>query len=173
MAQTTGERGEATDGPVAVLVGCGKAKHDGTLPAKDKYSSNYFGLKREYAEEVGDAWAIISAEYGVVEPDEEIDDYDTTVRDMRADERALWGETTGHNIVKWLSELEKTEGYPSEVHLLLGTAYQEPLADTIRFLEESTDVDVVRPFDDTSGIGEQMSKLKMKIEYARHEEGEA
>ena len=168
MAKQTGEsdRG-STDGPVAVLVGCGKAKHDGRLPAKEKYSSNYFGLKRDYAETVGDEWCIISAKYGVLEPDQEIDDYDTTVRDMGASERALWGNLTGHNLVKWLTELEEEQGYPAEVHLLLGSAYQEPMADTIRFLEESSNVDVVRPFEGTSGIGEQMAELKERTEAAR------
>lgn len=70
------------DGLTIVLVGCGSAKIDEPAPARDLYSSNYFKLKRAYAEAVGDAWYILSAEHGLVAPDEILEPYDTTMTDV-------------------------------------------------------------------------------------------
>jgi len=57
-----------------VLVGCGAAKADEPREARNLYTSNYFALKRRLAEALtawaGDhqtsAWAILSAEHGVI-----------------------------------------------------------------------------------------------------------
>jgi len=103
-----------------VLVGCGKAKRDPDDPAdvhlaevgpdetlgpnwkdetgpawkaKDLYSANYFGVKRELAETLtqwdGDTestpWAILSAEHGIVHPWEVLTPYDTTIEDLGGD----------------------------------------------------------------------------------------
>lgn len=142
---------------IYTLVGCGKAKHEGTLPAKDKYSSNYFELKRKYAEALSDEWGIVSAEYGLIHPDEKIDDYDTTVANMSADEREIWGDKVGSSLIERIKDI----GYHrlDEVHVLLGQQYQEPIP-ALHFVDEFTTVDVVYPFEDTSGIGEQMTVLK-------------
>lgn len=153
-------------GPVVALVGCGSAKHPGLLPAGAKYSSNYAGLKRDYAQEIADHWAIVSAKHHVVEPHEWIDDYDESIRDKSPSDRALWGEITGTNLVSYLQDIEQHAGYPREVHLLLGKAYREPISDQLRFLRESTKVDVIDPFEGTSGIGEQMSELKTAVQEA-------
>lgn len=155
-----------TNGPIVALVGCGSAKHPGLLPAGAKYSSNYAGLKRDYAEEIADHWAIVSAKHHVVEPHEWIGDYDESVRDKSPSERALWGEITGNNLISFLCDIEQYAGYPSEVHLLLGKAYRDPIEDQLRFLRGDPNIEVVDPFEGTSGIGEQMSELKSAVEEA-------
>lgn len=106
-----------------VLVGCGKAKRDPSdptdlhlasvgpdepmsdlpgaatgpaWPAKDLYTSPYFGAKRDFAEVVTQwaaphdgtdtaGWAILSAEHAVVEPWQDLQYYDTSVDDLGAD----------------------------------------------------------------------------------------
>ena len=152
-----------------VLVGCGAAKNPGKLPAREKYSSNYSHLKNEYAEVVGDDWFIVSAKYGVVHPDERIDDYDVTVRDMNAEERENWGNRTGNEIVEEVDRIiDDRDEVIDEIHLLLGSAYQEPLMEDLLWLE-ARGVELVKPFEDTSGIGEQMAKLKELTEEARDE----
>ncbi|MBS3761240.1 MAG: hypothetical protein KGY43_07220 [Halodesulfurarchaeum sp.] len=58
----------------AALIGCGEAKHDGPLPAREKYRSSHFGLKRDFAETFCDRLWILSAKYGLLDPDRVIDD---------------------------------------------------------------------------------------------------
>lgn len=151
-------------GPVVVLVGCGDSKYDGLLPAGGKYRSGFFTVKRRYSEAVGDYWVVVSAKHYVVEPHEWIDDYDKSVKKMSPSERALWGEITGTNLISYLCDIEAYDAYPSEVHLLLGQDYKEPISDELRFLREESDVTVVDRFEGTSGMGEQMSKLNAIVE---------
>jgi hypothetical protein len=67
-------------GPVdALLLGCVKSKDTVPRPAKDLYVSELFRRRRLYAEARGLPWWIVSAEYGLVAPDEVIDPYDTLI----------------------------------------------------------------------------------------------
>ena len=140
-----------------VIVGCGSAKNPGPMPAKEKYSSNYFALKRNYAEDVGDRWHILSAEYGLIPPDMMIDDYDTTVSDLSDDEYETWAFDARTSLVRKVAMMR-----PTEVHVLLGQAYLDALEVALEYFDEAG-IEIVRPFDDTSGIGEQMSVLKSAI----------
>jgi hypothetical protein len=63
------------------LVGCSKRKLSYAAPAKDLYRSTLFQLSRRWAELYADAWAILSARYGVVDPEKVIEPYDTTIAD--------------------------------------------------------------------------------------------
>jgi hypothetical protein len=76
---------EEEKSPIAVttlcLVGCSKRKLCHPAPANDLYRSTLFRLSRQWAELHADAWAILSARYGVVDPDAVIEPYDTTVAD--------------------------------------------------------------------------------------------
>ncbi len=69
--------------PVLCLVGCCKTKRRHRAPAKELYCSPLFRLCRAWAEQHADAWAILSAHYGVVRPDMEIEPYDTTIAQRR------------------------------------------------------------------------------------------
>jgi hypothetical protein len=62
------------------LVGCCKTKLAHAAPARELYCSPLFRLSRQWAEENADAWAILSAYYGVVRPEEVISPYDVTIR---------------------------------------------------------------------------------------------
>lgn len=61
--------------------------------ARDLYTSAYFGKKRNFAETVTEwasdrltpAWAILSAEHGIIFPDEIVSRYNTTVDDLGTD----------------------------------------------------------------------------------------
>jgi hypothetical protein len=58
-----------------VVVSCGEEKvwkrHPGAgpTPAQDAYTSSRFNKSREYAEHFGERWLILSAKYGLIEPD--------------------------------------------------------------------------------------------------------
>lgn len=59
-----------------VVVPCGASKiwakqpQRGAVRAKDAYTGPPFVLHRQYAEQFGDAWVILSAKYGFLEPEE-------------------------------------------------------------------------------------------------------
>lgn len=158
----------------AVFVGCGAAKQDATVPARELYTSNYFGLKREYAETVGDSWAILSALHGVVEPNESISPYNVTIDDypIDGDERSQVEHTT---VDEWaaavLGDVERRirkpgqDGrQPDRLVILAGRKYVEPLRDGFGSLAVEHGFETVYPFDHTSGIGEQMGWLSEQIE---------
>jgi len=141
------------------LIGCGNAKNPGVLPAKDKYSSNYAGIKWKYGEVVCDVQRILSAKYGELRPETEIDDYDASLskrHDSYIGDEAVqeWAEDVNSDILETVQEHDV-----DEVHILLGKDYREAIAPAIEQLEE-IDVEIVRPFEGTSGLGEQMSELK-------------
>lgn len=146
------------------LVGCGSAKNPGVLPAKDKYSSSYFSVKRNYAEIVCDDWFIVSAKYGLLDPDKRIDDYDVSVDDFTdAGVRNLMEAVSG-DLWDEIADEEDTIADDVEVHFLLGSSYLDPLKNKVYWLHNNPSTTPVFPFEGTSGIGEQMSVLNDLIE---------
>ena len=61
--------------PDIILVGCVKKKlgSDRVIPAKDLYISRLYECRRAYAERYGCPWYILSAKYGLLDPDTKID----------------------------------------------------------------------------------------------------
>ena len=57
-----------------VIVPCGLKKiwtthpKAGPTPARNAYTGSFFGINRKYAEKFGEAWFILSAKYGFIEP---------------------------------------------------------------------------------------------------------
>lgn len=141
------------------LVGCGKSKKDGYYPARELYDSNYFRLKRDYAERYCENYSILSAGHGVVEPTEMVGTYDVSVRDLEGEAlHAYRNSVTSHLRFNDWNEYD-------EFLVLAGKAYLEPVEDLLRELAETYPNLTVRyPFEETAGIGEQMSWLKQRIE---------
>jgi hypothetical protein len=73
--------------PDAILIGCVSQKNEIPMPAKDLYRSELFRRRRLWAESSGKPWWIISAEYGLVDPDQEIRPYDTRIGKLSPDAR--------------------------------------------------------------------------------------
>lgn len=73
-----------------VLVACCGLKLPAAAPARDLYQSALFKKARAYAERHGDAWLILSAKYGVVDPSRTIEPYDLTLRDLTQANRRVW-----------------------------------------------------------------------------------
>jgi hypothetical protein len=86
MEADAGSRFAPLDEKTVVLVGCGDAKRDHAAPARDLYTSTFFGLKRNYAETVGDYWYVLSAEHGLVPPNKVLEPYDTEITGVDGDE---------------------------------------------------------------------------------------
>lgn len=159
-----------------VLVGCGQSKQNPTLepgkllprtwPARELYTSTYFRLKREYAETIGDQWAILSAEHGLVFPWEELEPYDTSIDDLDQEEIEAWAEWVVVQLEEWFSFDLSEDVDAIEVDILAGTSYVDPLRPTFELVRGP--IRFRYPFDDTAGIGEQMGWLKKQV--AAHSE---
>lgn len=74
-----------------ILVGCGARKLAYPAPAQDLYTGALFRAARAYAEAHAAAWYILSAQYGLVPPDQVIAPYDVYLPRLTTAERAAWG----------------------------------------------------------------------------------
>jgi hypothetical protein len=161
-----------------VFVGCGAEKQDSPAPARELYTSSYFQKKRGYAETVGDSWAVLSALYGSVAPKSRTRPYDVTIDDypLDVDERSRAKYAT---VEEWAASI--LEGVENQVHnldrwderdplgrivVLAGRKYVEPLREGLDTLADEHGFEVAYPFDDTSGIGDQIGWLTEEIEAA-------
>ena len=106
------------------LIGCGKAKLDHEAPARELYTSNLFRLSVAWAERHCDAWYVVSARYGLVEPDTVLRPYDYSLAEMRVSELEAWTS----RVVSMLAHHERA----ARVVLLAGGRYRQ-LAGTMRW----------------------------------------
>ncbi len=105
-----------------MLVGCVKSKLSHAAPAKDLYISPLFRSERAYAEAAGERWFILSAEHGLVAPDEILHPYELRLSTTPARYRQEWG-------VKVVQQLQDVagplRGKTIEAHA--GAAYIDPI----------------------------------------------
>lgn len=73
-----------------LLVGCVKRKAGRAGQARDVYASPLWRWRQEYAESLAVPWFILSAKYGLLTPDSEIELYDLTLADLSPAERRAW-----------------------------------------------------------------------------------
>ena len=74
-----------------VLVTCVKEKGPVPAPARELYTSALFRKQRTYAESSGKPWYILSAEHGLVAPDEWLAPYDRHLANTPRSYRDTWG----------------------------------------------------------------------------------
>lgn len=72
------------------LVSCVATKRSGKCAARDLYSSPWFKKVRQHVERAGLTWYILSAKYGLVPPDQEIEPYEMTLNNMSLPDRQAW-----------------------------------------------------------------------------------
>jgi len=80
------------------LVACAKSKRDKALPAKELYSSELFKKTIRYSHRSYDRWYILSAKYGLVEPDTVLQPYDETLNSKPFGERRRWADKTAKQL---------------------------------------------------------------------------
>jgi len=100
------------------LVACVKTKQQSSAPAKDLYTSSWFKLARQYVESTGCRWYILSAEYGLLEPDTRIAPYERTLGG--AADRRTWAE-------KVKTQLAPLPLEGAKVVVLAGRKYRDAL----------------------------------------------
>ena len=105
-----------------VLVACAKRKLSEPAAAKDLYKSARFRKARAYAEKQGDRWFILSAEHGLVAPDEWLAPYERYLPDTPREYRRTWGEWVVARLDLLLGGLAGTV-----VELHAGESYLQPI----------------------------------------------
>lgn len=115
--------------PDVVLVGCVKTKRDHEAPAKDPYVSDYFRKMRAYAEATGRPWFILSAEHGLVAPDDVLAPYNRYLPDTSRAYRREWGRRVASQLEQSIGGLC---GQVIEVHA--GAAYVDAVEKALRDL---------------------------------------
>ncbi len=128
------------------LVSCVSVKQGYPCAAKDLYQSDWFLKARRYVEAKGCPWFILSAKYGLVDPEKEIEPYEKTLNNMGARERRNWAAPV-------LEDLLKLD--PCRFVFLAGARYRENLAAPLE--DAGYEVDV--PMEGMR-IGEQLSWLQ-------------
>ncbi|MER9456584.1 DUF6884 domain-containing protein [Mesorhizobium sp. M0478] len=101
-----------------VLVSCVKSKLPNKAKAQDLYISAQFRGSRRFAEAAGGSWYVLSALYGLVEPDAVIAPYDYTLNSLAVAERRAWA-------TKTFDQLIKAEPNLKRVTILAGKRYRE------------------------------------------------
>ena len=107
------------------LVSCVKTKRTVRAAAKDLYVSPWFRKARAFVEKTGGPWRILSAEYGLLDPDEEIRPYERTLNAMSIKERRSWAEGV-------LTHIETCLDGVDTVVFLAGQRYREFLEPALR-----------------------------------------
>lgn len=78
---------------IHVFLQCCKSKNNITAPAKYVYCSNLFKQSLRYAKSLNpDSIHILSAKYGIINPDTVISPYNVTINDMTERERESLGQ---------------------------------------------------------------------------------
>ena len=110
-----------------LLVTCVKEKLDRPAPARDLYTSALFKKERAYAEHSGLPWFILSAEHGLVAPDEWLAPYERYLPDTPPSYRTAWGTWVVERLEMLAGPLV---GRTIEVHASSAyvTTLREPLA---------------------------------------------
>lgn len=72
------------------LISCVSKKHSHATLARNLYKSPLFKKTRDYVDKNCDSWYILSAKYGLVEPDNVIEPYDETLNTKSRMERKQW-----------------------------------------------------------------------------------
>ncbi len=109
-----------------VLISCVKSKLSFPAPAEKLYTSSLFKFSLAYARQLApDAIYILSAKYGLVPLDQQLEPYEQTLNKMNSAERLAWGQ-------KVLSQLALV-CRPSEDRftILAGRAYYDTLTPSL------------------------------------------
>lgn len=130
---------------------CVSKKAEYPCRARDLYESDLFRKARAYVEQFNQPWFILSAEYGLVNPDAIIAPYDRTLNTMSIKERRRWADGVSGALVKFVPDHHI-------VTFLAGHRYREFLTDDLR--QRGVKVDV--PMEGLR-IGEQLSWLRKHI----------
>jgi hypothetical protein len=112
-AAPAGEHAAKADSDRIGLVGCVKSKLPHAAPAGELYISALFAGRRAYVERTCGRWFILSAEYGLLAPEREIEPYEKTLKTMSTAAKRAWSRRVAGEL---LAQLGTVSGLTFEVH---------------------------------------------------------
>lgn len=133
------------------LVACGRKKQGHPAPACDLYTSDLFQKSRAYAERVGDAWFVLSAKHGLLEPTRVVEPYDLSLYDLNRGERGAWADRV-------LQTLALSTPPLSSFVVLAGSRYRSDLVPALELAGHHVTVPLAG-----LGIGRQLAWLKGQL----------
>ena len=107
------------------LVACVSVKRPVPSRARDLYASPWFRKARACVEAVGCPWYILSAKYGLLDPNSMIDPYNQTLKTMPVNRRRAWASGVMEQLAPRLAGV-------GSVAFLAGSAYREFLGRELR-----------------------------------------
>ncbi|SFP54187.1 hypothetical protein SAMN05660464_3512 [Geodermatophilus dictyosporus] len=114
-----------TPAPDILLVGCSGSKATSARPARELFTGAAFRKARDRAETLGLPWYVLSAEHGLLVPDEIVAPYDVYLPDQPSARRSAWGA----EVVFQLARQHELRGTVIEAHA--GRSYCDPLIDPL------------------------------------------
>jgi hypothetical protein len=133
------------------LVSCVASKGEHVCEAKELYTSPLFKKMRQYAEKYAENWYILSTKYHLLRPEEVIEPYELTLKQMSAEEIRTWAQET--------LEMLKKELYPTDVvTIFAGKQYRRYLLKSIQEMCHEVRVPM-----ENLGIGQQLQWLKENL----------
>lgn len=134
-----------------ILVSCVGQKQSSPAPAKDLYTSPWFRKVRSYVSGMAQPWFVLSAQYGLVHPDQVIAPYDLTLNSVSVGDRRRWAEGV-------LTQLEPHLANVEHIIFLAGQRYREFLEPMLH----SRSIAVSIPMEGLR-IGEQLRWLTREL----------
>lgn len=134
------------------LVSCVKEKMAAAAPARRLYASDYFRKMRSVVERAGWQWCVLSAKYGLLDPDEVVEPYDKTLNNMPRPDRVQWA----NRVLRTLEP--RLEGVRSVV-VFASNSYQEFVVPAL----QERGIAVHDPMKDMP-IGKRLRWLKQLLE---------
>jgi uncharacterized protein DUF6884 len=137
-----------------VLISCASKKLAHAALAKDLYVSTLFQLGLRYAQSLHpDLIFILSAKYGLVDPDQRLEPYNETLKTKRAGEIRLWAQTVLQQL-RTRADLDR-----DKFIFLAGEKYRRHLTGHIKNYQV--------PLSGLS-IGRQLQHLKNVLDHDKH-----
>jgi len=147
-----------------VLLSCTKSKLDKPCPAKDMYSpSPMFQKTKAYGEALKpDKMFILSAKYGLLPMDKQIEPYDLTLKNMKSDEKDKWGDMVKGQMGKIGVSPES-----DKFVFLTGSEYMKPLKKFIPDENTESPMDGKRMGERLSWLNKQVEKVQEFIKHIK------
>ena len=137
---------------VIALVSCVSRKQSAASAAKDLYQSDWFRKARAYVEQNQWPWYILSAQHGLLSPNQVISPYELTLKLLPAQERRKWADVVFHQITDIATP-------PCCLKIFAGQAYREYLSRRLQEHEYQVEVPLLG-----LRIGKQLSWLKSHLD---------
>lgn len=126
------------------FVGCSKSKSLITCRASEMYKGTLFKKSLCFCKQNFDDIYILSAKYGLLLLEEQIEPYDVTLKDLKESEKRKWG----INVLKRVKKLNLKQ----PIYVYTGIEYIEPL----------TDIKLITPLNGL-GLGERLNWFDKRI----------